>query len=63
MWVDGEVPQRVNLSVHAAGTVHTYIEVCVTHRLVTELSQMYHQREGNPPFRFWGLMAHCGGRC
>ena len=61
--MDWEVPQRVNLSVHAAGTVHIDIEVCVTHRLVTELSQMYHQWEGHPPFRFWGLTAHGGGRC
>jgi hypothetical protein len=54
LWVDGKVPQWVNLSVHAADGEHTYVEVCVTDRLVAELSQMYHQREGNPPFHVLG---------
>ena len=50
LWVDGKVPAWINLSVHAADADHTYIEVRVTDRLVAEVSHMYHQSEGNPPF-------------
>jgi hypothetical protein len=54
LWVDGKVPQWINLSVHAADAEHTYIEVAVTDRLVAEVAQLYHQREGNPPFHVLG---------
>lgn len=54
LWVDGKVPQWINLSVHAANAEHTYIEVYVTNRLAAEISQMYHQQEGNPPFHVLG---------
>ncbi|OWK41619.1 hypothetical protein [Fimbriiglobus ruber] len=54
LWVDGKVPQWVNLSVHGANAEHTYIEVCVTDRLVAEVAHMYHLQEGNPPFHILG---------
>ncbi len=54
LWVDGKVPQWINLSVHAADAEHTYIEVCVTDRLVAEVAHMCHRREGNPPFHILG---------
>jgi hypothetical protein len=50
LWVDGKVPQWINLSVHAADAEHTYIEVCVCARLTADDRSLYHQREGNPPF-------------
>lgn len=54
LWVDGKVPQWVNLAVHAADAEHTYIEVMVTDRLATDPDHLYHQREGNPPFHILG---------
>lgn len=50
LWVDGKVPQWINLGVRRADADHTYVEVSVCDRLVTEIAHMYHQREGNPPF-------------
>ena len=50
LWVDGKVPQWVNLSVVAADADHTYIEVAVCDRLTDDQAALYHQREGNPPF-------------
>jgi hypothetical protein len=54
LWVDGKVPQWVNLSVVAADADHTYIEVTVCGRLAANLADLYHQREGNPPFYVLG---------
>jgi hypothetical protein len=54
LWVDGHVPQWVNLSVHAADAEHTYIEVAVCDRLTDDPTALYHQREGNPPFHLLG---------
>jgi hypothetical protein len=54
LWVDGRIPQWVNLLVHAADAEHTYIEVAISSRLTDDFSQLYHQREGNPPFHVLG---------
>lgn len=54
VWVDGKVPQWINVSVHAADAEHTYIEVAVCDRLTDNPAALYHQREGNPPFHVLG---------
>ena len=54
LWVDGNIPQWVNLSVHAADSQYTYIEVAVCDRLADDDRALYHQREGNPPFHVLG---------
>ena len=54
LWVDGKVPQWVNLSVVAADEGHTYIEVAVCGRLTDDPTALYHQQEGNPPFHVLG---------
>lgn len=50
LWVDGKIPQWINFSVHAIDADQTYIEVCVCGRLTADDEELYHQREGNPPF-------------
>jgi hypothetical protein len=54
LWVDGKVPQWINLSVHGMDAEHTYIEVAVCGRLTDDPAALYHQREGNPPFHVLG---------
>jgi hypothetical protein len=54
LWVDGKVPQWINLSVVAADDDHTYIELSVCGRLTSKKAELYHQREGNPPFHVLG---------
>jgi hypothetical protein len=54
LWVDGKIPQWINLSVHAADAAHTYVEVMVCDRLTADDRALYHQREGNPPFHVLG---------
>ena len=50
LWVDGKVPQWINLTVEAADDDHTYIEVRVCDRLASSMEHLYHTREGSPPF-------------
>lgn len=54
LWVDGSVPQWINLSVRAADAEHTYIKITVAGYVEDDIKRLRHQREGNPPFHILG---------
>ncbi|WP_020474958.1 hypothetical protein [Zavarzinella formosa] len=50
LWVDGKIPQWINLSVQAADAGFTFIQVCACQRVTADDRALYHQQEGIPPF-------------
>jgi hypothetical protein len=50
LWVECQVPAYVNISVYHAGPQVTTLELFIDRRLRRELADLYHEREGYPPF-------------
>ena len=50
LWLDGAVPEWINLEVHSADTTCTYIRLECCTRITAEETQLYHHDEGYPPF-------------
>ncbi len=50
LWIDGQVPVWINISVHKAGSQKTTVELLIDRRLRRNSTDIYHQQEGYPPF-------------
>ena len=54
LWVDGEIPDWINLTLQSQDQQHCYIEVLCSRRLCGDETRLMHQAEGNPPFHILG---------
>ena len=50
LWIDGAVPDWINVELHSADTVFTYIKLECCPRLSAIEDNLYHRDEGYPPF-------------
>ncbi len=54
LWVEGKVPEWVNLTLVSYSNDYCFIEVMTSRRLTDDESRFMHRNEGNPPFHVLG---------
>lgn len=50
LWVEQKVPAYINVSVYHASFKNSTLELFIDRRLRQDISDIYHEREGYPPF-------------
>jgi hypothetical protein len=50
LWLDGAIPEWINLEVHSADATYTFIKLECCDRMTIDDERLYHRDEGYPPF-------------
>jgi len=54
LWIDGKIPQWINMNIDDYDEEYTTITIRCCGRLTNQEECLYHESEGNPPFHILG---------